>query len=151
MKWGEFQNKKQQYSVVWEVLRVEFSGDIRKFLSQSYLVIVYGAKQMPFELNDPPGIAIEYPDFYRVDGHSKGLLKLVAEYKIKDQDSKNKKDLLKEMQAIKPEHLSVVDFNVEIRFPAVKIDFIQKIKLSEHCNKELMDMGMASIRVVLKL
>ncbi|MCX6765114.1 MAG: hypothetical protein NT148_01065, partial [Candidatus Nealsonbacteria bacterium] len=84
--------------------------------------------------------------------HSKQLTKLGVEYKsIKDQNSERKKDLLNEMRAIRPEHLSVVDFNVEIRFPTMKIDDIQIIKLSKHCNKELMDMSRVSIRVVLNL
>ena len=152
MRWPEFQNRKQQYSVVWEALRAEFDGDIQKFLTQSYLVAVYGAKQMAFELDDPIGIAIEYPDFYIVDVHSERLTKLGVEYKsIKDQNSERKRDLLTEMRAIRPEHLSVVDFNVEIRFPTMKIDDIQIIKLSKHCNKELMDMSRVSIRVVLNL
>jgi hypothetical protein len=152
MRWVEFQNRKQQYSIVWEALLTEFGGDIRKFLNQSYLVIVYGSKQMPFELSDSSTIAVEYPDFYIADVHSERLLMLGTEYKsIKDQNSEHKRDLLKEMQAIKPERLSVVDFTVEVRFSILKFDFIQTIKLSKHCDKELMDMSKVSIRVVLKL
>lgn len=151
MDWVEFLKKREAYKATWKKLRAEFSGDIRNYLENSYLIVVYaGYKDMPFELYEPLSIALQFPDFIIKDENSVYLLDIAGRYKASKHDDQRKQRIMKEVEKIDTVLLAVVDFQVEIRFSFLKFDYIQRIKQSAYCNTQLTDMSQLSIRVVIK-
>jgi len=154
MRWQEFLNKRQAYKKAWDDLKEEHDEDVRKFLHDSYLVIAYGhnmAGQFDFKNKDAGSIAMEHPDFFVKDASGNRLIDLVRQYKaIKDQDTDLKSKIMKQLEGFDTKSLNVVENQVEIRFPALNIDFIQKIKKSKHCDKNMTIMSKDSIRIILR-
>ena len=81
MKWEEFEREKELYLESWERLKDEFSGDARKFLNKSYVVILFNrCKQFRIE-NTVVQIVTAYPYFFIEDDACKKLTELVSQYK----------------------------------------------------------------------
>jgi hypothetical protein len=154
MRWRDFLNKRQAYKKAWEELKESYTGDIRQFLNSSHLVVAYGANmagQFDIKHRDPAGIAMENPDFFVKDSHGSKLIELVQQYKaVKDQNTDLKSKIMKQLQGVDTEFLTVVENQAEVRFPTLNIDFIQEVKKSNHCDKKATSMSKGSIRIILK-
>ena len=167
MKWKDYLNKRAIYRKTWEAMKEEFNGDARAFLNGSRLVITYGpdmAGQIDYGSTDIYSIAIDDPDFLIKDVAGSKLISLAKQYKsakdsIPTLRSKAVRELTKQLisrltwrlEGFDRQCLNVVENQVEVRFPTLKMDFIQQIKKSKYCDKELTDMSRGSIRVVLKI
>ena len=150
MKWSDFKDEKKVYLQLWDKLKKGHSGDIRKFLDKSYMVVFYHPKQISLGA-DALSLAKDNSEFFVPDKYGKEYVDLVSALKKveKDSDSAKKDRIFKRISAFEVAQLSVVDHRFEIRFPSVDIDIIQKIKQSKYCDQELTDMSMVSIRVIL--
>lgn len=160
MRWRDFLDRRQAYKRAWDGLKNEYTGDIRKFLNSSHMVITYGPSledQFDSKLKDAGSIAIDNPHFFIQDASGSKLIELARQYKELrdskgDYKSKMKKQLeiMKELNELGAEFLNVVENHAEIRFPTLNIEFIQEVKKSRHCDKKMTNMGKDSIRVILK-
>ena len=151
LTWEEFQKEKRSYNKVWDKLKDEFSGDIRKFLDKSYLVVAYNYGQVSFDLREPYSIALESPGIFIQNSRSEHLTALIKELNaFNEYNSLKRRKLRKELEKFNPSGLSVKGFHAEVRFPSLKFAYIQKIKQSKYCDQEATDMSTVSIRVVLK-
>jgi len=151
LTWEEFKKEKRSYDKIWDKLKAEFSGDIRKFLDKSYLVAAYSYGQVSFELSEPSSIALESPSFFIPNSRFEQLTALIKEFNAFNEYNSNKKSKIrKELEKFNPNGLTVKDFRAEVRFPALKFAYIQEIKQSKYCDQEVMDMSMVSIRPILK-
>ncbi len=151
MNWLGFLKKREAYKAVWQSLKAEFTGDVRNYLESSCLIVVYaGYKDMPFELYEAFSIALQFPYFIIKDDSSVYLLELAETFKASKHDDQRKQRIMKEVEAIDPVLLSVVDFQVELRFSSLKFEYIERIKQSVYCDRKLTDMSKVSIRVILK-
>jgi len=151
LTWEEFKKEKRSYSKVWDNLKAEFSGEIRKFLDKSYLVVAYNYGQVPFELSEPSSIALESPAFFISNSRFEQLAALIKEFNAFNEYNSNKKSKIrKELEKFNPSELKVKDFRAEVRFPALKFAYIQEIKQSRYCDREVMDMSTVSINVILQ-
>jgi len=150
MKWEAFLQKKQLYEQAWNSLKDDFTGDDREFLDASYLVITYKHHQIDFSVNDVISIAMNSV-FIIKDRNSMRLIELADEYKrVKDRNSELAKNVLLEMHKVDTKDIEIVNLRVEIRFPTVAMERIQRIKRSKYVDQELTDMTRVSIRVILK-
>ena len=151
MKWNDFLIEKEKYKQIWTKLKNEYSGEMRKFLDKSYMVIFYHPGQIFLDA-EPLSIAKENSGFFASDKRSQSFLKMVEEYKREERaiNSDIKDALLKKIAAYDISQLSVIEHRFEIRFPTVDIDLIQQLKQSKYCDQKLTDMSKVSIRVVLK-
>ena len=151
LTWEKFQKEKLAYNKIWDKLKGEFSGDIRKFLDKSYLVVAYDGGQVPFELSAPYNIAVESPSFFIPDSHSEQLAALIKELNAcNEYKSLKKTKMRKKLEKFNAARLLVKDFHVEVRFPSLKFAYIQEIKRSKYCDHKAIDMSTVSIRVILK-
>jgi len=151
MRWEIFLQKKELYKKVWGKLKNEFTGDDRKFLESSYLVIHYKHAQIGFSTNDIASVAIEHPEFIVKNRNSTPMLKLAEEYrKAKKRNSESAKDIYSEMRRIDAREIEVAEYRVEIIFPTVAIERIQRLKRSKYVDQKLTDMRKVSIRVILE-
>ena len=167
MKWKDYLDRRQLYKKAWGSMKAEFTGEIRRFLDKSHIVVTYGAnmtKQMAFEKNNAYSIAMGNRDFFLKDSCSNKLLYLVRRHdeimdlarqnnsdeKKRDRYSELKLRAVKQLEDFNNEPLVVVDNQTEIRFPALNMNFIQQIKKSKYCDKESTSISKSSIRVILK-
>ena len=151
LTWEEFQKEKRSYNKVWDKLKDEFSGDIRKFLDKSYLVVVYDHGQVSFELSEPYSIALESLEFFILNSRLGQLTALIKELNaLSEYNPRKKTQIRKELEKFNTSGLSVKDFHAEVRFPSLKFAYIQEIKRSRYCDQAVMDMTLVSINVTLK-
>ena len=166
MKWQEYLDRRVLYRKAWDVMKEEFDGDIREFLNSSYLVITYGpdmAGQMDHKITDIYSIAIDNPDFFIKDDVGKSITHLARQHKIakdsiltlRSEDmrkltAQSISRLTRLLETFDTQCLNVVENQSEVRFPTLKMDFIQQMKKSKYCDKELTNMSRGSIRVILK-
>jgi len=151
LTWEAFQKEKRSYGKVWDKLKDEFGGDIRKFLDKSYLVVAYDYGQVSFELREPYSIALESPSFFIPNSRSEQLTALIKEFTVLNEyNSLKRSKMRKELEKFNTSGLSVKNFRAEVRFPFLKFAYIQEIKQSKYCNQEAMDMSTVSINVILQ-
>ena len=152
MTWTQFQKRRLLYHRAWQELKDEFEDEVRKYLDRSNLVISYGKWQYPYNTNDVLSVAIDYPDFFVKDKAGHEIIDIAKQYKdAKERDSEEKNKAICKAHEFDLEHLYVVDNTGEIRFPELRIDFIQKIKQSRHVDHGMTNMSKASINVVLRV
>ena len=152
MTWAQFQKRRLLYHKAWQALKDELEGEIKEYINRSKLVIDYEQWQHPYNFNDVLSIAVDYPNFLVKDKAGAEIIDIAKRYKnAKEKDKEEKKKAVREAHEFDVERLYVIDNTGEIRFPELRIDFIQKIKHSCHVDHEMTDMSKASIRVVLKI
>jgi hypothetical protein len=151
MYWDQFLTQKKKYEEVWAKLKNEFTGDVRGFLDESYLVMAYQHRQMDYSVADIVNIAITQPVFIVKNPNSDEMLELAEEYNtVKDRNTEVAKKILSRMHEIDAADIEIVKYHVEMRFPTVAIQHIQLIKQSKYVDQQLTDMRTLSIRVILK-
>ena len=166
MKWKDYLDRRVIYKKAWDAMKEEFNGDIREFLNSSYLVITYGpdmAGQMDYKIANIYSIAIDNPDFFIKDDVGKSITRLARQHKIakdsiltlRSEDMKKLtvqsiSRLTRLLETFDTQCLNVVENQAEVRFPMLKMDFIQQVKESKYCDKALTIMSRDSIRVVVK-
>ena len=152
MTWAQFQKRRLLYHRAWQALKDELDGEVRKYLDRSTLAIDYGKGCFEYRIDDLLSLAVEHPDFFVKDKKGFELLAIAKEYiDAKDKDPKAKNTAIRKAEKFDTKHLYISDNNGEVRFPGLRIDFIQKIKQSRHVDHGMTDMSKASIRVVLKI
>ena len=152
MTWAQFQKRRLLYHKAWQALKDEFAGEVRKYLDRSTLAVDYGKGCFECSMNGLLSLAVEHPDFFVKDKKGFELLAIAKQYiDAKNKDPKAKNAAMHKAKIFDTKHLQIVDNNGEVRFPGLRIDFIQKIKQSRHVDHGMTDMSKASIRVVLKI
>ena len=167
MKWQDYLDRRVLYRKAWDAMKKEFNGDMREFLNSVCLVIAYGTNmvsQMDYKIADIYSIAVDNPDFFVKDDVGNRLTRLARQHKVakdsiltlRSEDmrkltAQSISRLTRRLETFDTQCLNVVENQVEVRFPTLKMDFIQQIKKSKYCDKELTDMSRGSIRVVLKI
>jgi hypothetical protein len=151
MYWDQFLTQKKKYEEVWAKLKNGFTDDVRAFLDESYLVMVYQHRQMDYSVADIVNIAITQPVFIVKNPNSDEMLELAEEYNaVKDRNTAVAKKIYSKMHEIDATDIEIVKYRVEMRFPTVAIRHIQLIKQSKYVDQQLTDMRTLSIRVILK-
>jgi hypothetical protein len=155
-KWTEFIRLKAAYKDTFQKMQKEFDEETAKYLKKAYIVIVCFSDgvftQIPFNVNDAYTIALDYSPILVPTAESVAYISLVKEHdKVKeDKDKKPAEKVREKIEKFKVEKLDVQKFRVEVRFPYVDMEYIQRVKTSEFCDRELTEMSRASINVVLK-
>jgi len=151
MKWSEFLQEKQAYCEAFEKLKADFDGDMRKFLDKSYLVVTYNrCGQISLDSCDMETIAKQHSDFLKQDSHSARLIWIANRFRNAKRMHEQTR-LSEEQKQYFAKVISVVEHQIEMRFPTMNIDFIQQVKQTKYCNQQLTDMTKVSIRVIMKL
>jgi hypothetical protein len=153
MNWEEFQNEKEFYRKSWEALKAEYTGDLRKFLNKSYLVV---ACKWQFGIDtDLIAAGKECPSFFSYKGSTIKFLDTVGKIIVLEGHKSNNKDelesLMDDVADLDRKDIFIVeDWRIEPVFPTVDMEYIQTIKKSPHCDQERTVMRAYSISVVLK-
>ena len=166
MKWQEYLDRRVLYRKAWDAMKKEFNGDMREFLNSVCLVIAYGTNmvsQMDYKIANIYSIAIDNPDFFIKDDVGKSITRLARQHKIakdsiltlRSEDMKKLtaqsiSRLTRVLETFDTQCLNVVENQPEVRFPTLKMNFIQQVKESKYCDKALIIMSKDSIRVVVK-
>jgi hypothetical protein len=169
MKWNELLGQIEAARKNWEIIRSDTGAEkeAQAFLKDSYLVLSNEYSQAGlsnFEGEVYRGEVIKYNflkntpssnEFIKlsqavrnIQGQLKGLFQRTAEYKKTQAalDAAEKK--LKKFDFSTLEFLD--DIMVELRFPTLKIEVIQKIKTHSLVDAEQTSLSKASTRVVIK-
>ncbi len=151
MKWDEYVSQKMSYQDVWQRVKNEHSGDMRKFLDRSYIVVCYRVGQVALDA-DSFIIARDHKDFFMFDRHSSVYMKLAEELKRAEMllEGKKKALILKKLWNFDVSKLSVKENWAEVRFCTVDMPKIQLLKESKFCDQALTNKSQASIRIILK-
>ena len=154
MNWAEFQIEKEYYRKAWELLKVDYTGDLGKFLNKSYLIV---SCKWHFGIdNDLITAGKDCPQFFISKGVAEDFLEIINEIKILEGiKAGNKKeeieDLIDEINDLNKKSIFVVDdWTIGPVFPTINMDFIQTIKKSSYCDQERTIMRAYSIAVVIK-
>lgn len=169
MKWNELLGQIEIARQNWEIIRSDTGTEkeAQAFLKDSYLVlsnILSQADMSNFEGEVYRGEVIKYNflkntpannEFIRlsqavksIQNHLKGLFQGTAEYKKAQATLNAAEKNLKGFDFSTLEFLD--DIMVELRFPTLKIEIIQKIKTHSLVDAEQTNLSKASIRVVIK-
>jgi hypothetical protein len=152
-KWSDFEELKKGYARAWDRIKEDTGEDDRAFLGRSYLVVTCGntCRQMDFFISDPMKIAMDNPDFFIRDKHSRAYLEMgqkARDYRDKGIDPPE--GFFDKFKKYDLSEVTIVPFDVEVRFPGVRIDAIQNLKKSAYCDHKKTNMSRASIAVFLK-
>ncbi len=143
---------------VWADFKQSFQDPgLREYLKNSYAVLSCSTgQQIPLDSINAQSIAVSSPGSFTPNKASKSLIEhvrllqvLKKETEISRKDERNRVE--KWLKEFDRQKLEFEDHRLEIRFPFLKTDFIQEIKRSPFVDPDLTSMGMASIRVVLKI
>jgi hypothetical protein len=151
--WSDFRNIQEGYARNWKLLKEESDDDMRDFLNRAYLVIVYGEyrEDMSFNKGDARAVVTDNPGFFVKDKYSAAFLEMGAKARVyRDKKADPPEGFYDKFAGFDSGPIGIVPFVVEVRFPTVRIEAIQRVKNSQYCDRTLTDMSRASIRVVLK-
>lgn len=119
MTWKEFERERGHYKSAWESVKASYAGKMREYLGLSKVVVFAGRE---FDIDADLNLAFsECPAFFILDA----------------------KENLSEETTI------AENWQVQLRFPFVDIDFIQELKASPQCDKSRTLMKPSSTEVVL--
>lgn len=140
----------------FEKLKNCFSGEERKILEKTYVVLNFNGKGQTNLPRDMDSLLLNI-DIAIVACKNNGSFLYFLK---KRQEIKNKiaslESYLRYLEkrindAIIEGKIEVSPFTVEIRFEELNFDVIQKIKQTDFCDREKTDMSKTSIRIVLKV
>lgn len=121
---------------VWQDFKDSFEEpELKAFLKKSYAVISHPRGQLSLGTTDFRTIALESPGFLVSNQASSSLLKHIDETEglKNDSEERSKKErarIEKWFQELDPARLKFEDPRLEIRFPFLRMEFIQEIKRS---------------------
>lgn len=151
MEYGEHCKK------VWENFKQSFHDSrLKAYLKHAHAVLSCVSGQISLDALDANAIATSSPGSFIPNRASKSLiehvrllenLKKETEVSVKTERSRVEK-WLREFDRQK---LGFEDHRLEIRFASLKMDLIQEIKRSSFVDFNLTSMGLASIRIVLRV
>lgn len=146
---------------IWQDFKDSFKNiftddDSKNFLKNSYAVLSYSRGQVSLGSADFYAIATESPGFFLPNKASSSLIGRVRTLEMlkKDSSEENKKDREKIEMWLKefdPARLKLEESQLEVRFPSLKMDLIQRIKQSPFVCRDLTGTERVSIRVVLRV
>jgi hypothetical protein len=146
---------------IWQDFQQSFDDpDLKTFLKHSYPVLCCLSGQCTLEAADYYSLALWSPRSLIPNKASGSLIEHIRalESLKKDGESRRNKDekFKKEQDKVKKRleefnfgRLELEDHRLEVRFPSLKMDLIQKIKMSSFVDQEHTGKDRASIRVVL--
>jgi hypothetical protein len=155
MDYDEFIAYAERAKKIWRRFEESFTDpEIKAFLKQSYAVLAHPRGQVSLNNTDSRAIALESPDFFVPNQASSGLVEHARQLEgiKKDSDERNRKErarIEKWFADFNPRRLKFEEPRLEVRFPVVKIEIIQRIKQNPFVDKRYTGAGGVSIRVVL--
>lgn len=128
--------------------------ELKSFLKRSYAVLSCPKGQINLDSTDFRTIALKSPESFIPNHASANLLQCVKELEaIKKEfgeDSKLEKARIeKKLQEFDTSELNLEEHRLEIRFPCLRMELIQRIKQMPGVDQHATGREMASIRVVL--
>jgi len=153
MNWEQFQTEKEYYRKAWELLKADYTDDLRKFLNKSYLDV---SCKWHFGIdNDLIMVGKDCPQFFIPEGRTVKFLEIVSQIKalesLKTDNKVQLENFINEANSIDKRSIFVVhDWTIGPVFPTVNMEYIQTIKKSPFCDQEKTIMRAYSIAVVLK-
>jgi len=130
--------------------------ELKSFLKKSYAVLTCPKGQINLDSTDFRTIALESPESFIPNHASAAILKCLKDLEdIKKEFGEEarleKKRLEKKLQEFDANELNLEEHQLEVRFASLSVKCIQAIKRSSFVDSNLTSMGLASIRVVLKV
>ena len=163
MDYESFTAYAERCKKMWQDFKESFKEpELKTFLKHSHLVLSCPSGQCTLEAVDYHSGALWSPKSLVSSRASTSLIEHVRKLErlkkeVEGRRSKDeglKKELEKEKKWIdefNPERLELEDHYLEIRFPSLKIELIQKIKQSPFVDQERTGKGRVSVRVVLRI
>ncbi len=142
---------------VWEDFKQSFQDpSLKAFLTDSSPVLSCINGQIPLDGLDISSVATSSPGSFIPNRASKSLIEHVRllESLKKETEATAKAErgrIEKWLREFNRQKLDFAEHRLEIRFATMRMDFIQVIKRSPFVDSNLTGMGLASIRVVLKI
>ena len=161
MDYDEFTALAGRSKEIWKAFKESFEDPcIKAFLKHSHPVLSCPSGQCALEATDYHSIALWSPKSLVPNRASTGLIHHVQDHEglKKEIEGRRNKDegLKKEMAKAKvwidefdSKRLEIEDHRLEVRFPSLKIELIQKIKQSPFVDQNRIGKDKTSIRVVL--
>lgn len=140
---------------LWQDFKDSFQEpELKAYLKNSYAVLSHLSGQLYLGSTDFRTIAMESPSFLVSNQARESLIKHVKELEAlkKDSEERSKKDrarIEKWFEEFDPKRLKFEEPRLEVRFPSLKMDFIQRIKRSPLVDHERIGKERVCIRVVL--
>ena len=161
MDYDEFIALAERSKEIWKAFKESFDDPcIKDFLKHSHPVLSCPSGQCALEATDYHSVALWSPKSLVANRASTSLIHHVQEHEglKKEIEGRRNKDeaLKKEMAKAKAwidefdsKRLEFEDHRLEVRFPSLKIELIQKIKQSPFVDQNRIGKERTSIRVVL--
>lgn len=142
---------------VWADFKQSFDDPgLKEYLKKSYPVLNCSTGQIPLDSLDANSIAATSPGSFVPTKASKSLIEHVRclEHLKKETEISRKTErrrVEKWLKEFDRQKLEFREHRLEVRFQSLKIDLVQEIKRSPFVDPDLTSMGLASIRIVLRV
>ncbi|MFH1798304.1 MAG: hypothetical protein ABH844_03010 [Candidatus Omnitrophota bacterium] len=156
MTWAETKKFVRGCVENWKTLTLksQFNGKDREILEKTYLVLDYSDGQIELSGLTLDNIALNHQGLLAKTYANASFIRLVKKkIELNQQMNKTRKILewtIKQIKNANTELLELNPFTVEVRFKQLNFDLIQRLKYSEHCDRQNTEMGRISIKVALK-
>jgi len=156
MDYEDFVAFAERSKKLWQEFKNSFSEpeELRNYLKNSYAVLSHPSGQVYLGSTDFRTIAMESPSFLVSNQARESLIKHVKELEAlkKDSEERSKKErarIEKWFEEFNPQRLKFEEPRLEVRFPSLKMDLIQRIKQSSFVDQRFTGKERVAIRVVL--
>lgn len=153
----DFTTYSERCKEVWQKFKESFHDPrLKTYLKHAHAVLSCASGQIPLDGLDISSVAMYSPQSFTPNRASKSLIEHVRllESLKKETEATAKAErgrVEKWLREFHREKLEFEEHRLEIRFASLKVAFIQEIKRSSFVDSNLTSMGLASIRVVLKV
>lgn len=157
MDYENFVTRAELFKKIWQEFKDSFhEPELKAYLKHSYAVLSHASGQLYLGSTDFRTIAMESPSFLVPNQASSSLIKHVRELEglKKDSEERSKKErarIEKWFQEFDPQRLKFEEPRLEVRFPSLKMDLIQRMKQSPLVDQRFTGKERAAIRVVLEV
>jgi len=156
MDYEDFVAFAERSKKLWQEFKNSFNEpeELKEYLKNSYAVLSHPFGQLYLGSTDFRTIAMESPSFLVSNQARESLIKHVKELEAlkKDSEERSKKErarIEEWFEEFNPQRLKLEEPRLEVRFPSLKMDLIQRIKQSSFVDQRFTGKERVAIRVVL--